>query len=170
MIAVLCLPACLCVSTAASRGQAPHLGLVAFPPRHPRQSKSKCLSRAGMASVAPASVSFALDPASPPDAGLDLPIKKCPCLLRRMAYDIHLLQPGLPIITSQPFKCHQSAVQRFSRYRLDAVQAKKGNEPPKRRTCPSHFCECPSPMVPIPFAVAAAPPGCTSEMLKSKTN
>ena len=69
------------------------------------------------------------------------------------------LQPGLPISRSQPFKCHQSAVQRFSPYQLDALQAKKGNEPPKRRTCPSQFSECPSPMVPIPSAVAAAPPG-----------
>ena len=69
------------------------------------------------------------------------------------------LQPGLPISRSQPFKCHQSAVQRFSPYQLDALQAKKGNEPPKRPTCPSQFSECPSPMVPIPFAVAAAPPG-----------
>ena len=68
------------------------------------------------------------------------------------------LQPGLPISTSQPFKCHQSAVQRFLPYQLDALQAKKGNEPPTRRTCPSQFSECPSPMVPIPFAVAAAPP------------
>ena len=31
--------------------------------------------------------------------------------------------------------------------------------PPKRRTCPSRVSECPSPMVPIPFAVTAAPPG-----------
>ena len=69
------------------------------------------------------------------------------------------LQPGLPIGTSQPFKCHQSIVQRFSPYQLDALQAKKGNEPPKRRTCPSQFSKCPSPMVPIPFEVAAAPPG-----------
>ena len=69
------------------------------------------------------------------------------------------LQPGLPIDTSQPFKCHQSIVQRFSPYQLDALQAKKGNEPPKRRTCPSQFSECPSPIVPIPYAVAAAPPG-----------
>ena len=69
------------------------------------------------------------------------------------------LQSGLPISGSQPFKCHQSAVQRFSPYQLDALQAKKGNEPPKRRTCPSQFSECPSPMVPIPFAVAAAPHG-----------
>ena len=69
------------------------------------------------------------------------------------------LQPGLPIGTSQPFKCHQSIVQRFSPYQLDALQAKKGNEPPKRRTCPSQFSECPSPMVPIPFAVAAASHG-----------
>ena len=69
------------------------------------------------------------------------------------------LQPGLPISKSQPFKCHQSIVQRFSPYQLDALQAKKGNEPPKRRTCPSQFSKCPSPMVPIPFEVAAAPPG-----------
>ena len=68
------------------------------------------------------------------------------------------LQPGLPISRSQRFKCHQSAVQGFSPYQLDALQAKKGNEPPKRQTCPSQFPECPSPTVPIPFAVAAAPP------------
>ena len=37
--------------------------------------------------------------------------------------------------------------------------AKKGNEPPKGRTCPSRCSECPSPMDPIPLAVAAAPPG-----------
>ena len=69
------------------------------------------------------------------------------------------LQPGLPISRSQPFKCHQSAVQGFSPYQLDPLQAKKGNEARKRRTCPSQFSECPSPMVPIPFAVAAVPPG-----------
>ena len=68
------------------------------------------------------------------------------------------LQPGLPISRPQRFKCRQSAVQRFSPYQLDALQAKKGNEPPKRRTCPSQFSECPSPMVPILFVVAAAPP------------
>ena len=68
------------------------------------------------------------------------------------------LQPWLPMSRSQLFKCHQSPVQRFSPYQLDALQAKKGNEPPKLRTCPSQFSECPSPMVPIPFAVAAAPP------------
>ena len=39
------------------------------------------------------------------------------------------------------------------------MRAKKGNEPPKGRTCPSQCCECPSPMDPIPLAVAAAPPG-----------
>ena len=69
------------------------------------------------------------------------------------------LQAGLPISTSQPFKCHLSTVQRFSPYQLDALQAKKGNEPPKRLTCPSQFSECPSPMVPIPCAMAAASHG-----------
>ena len=39
------------------------------------------------------------------------------------------------------------------------MRAKKGNEPPKGRTCPSQCSECPSPMDPIPLAVAAAPPG-----------
>ena len=38
------------------------------------------------------------------------------------------------------------------------MRAKKGNEPPKRRTCPSRCSECPSPMDPIPLAVVAAPP------------
>ena len=41
------------------------------------------------------------------------------------------LQPGLPISRSQRFKCHQSAVQGFSPYQLDALQAERGNEPPK---------------------------------------
>ena len=74
-------------------------------------------------------------------------------------YIMPSLQPEVPISRSQHFKCHQSAVQGFSLYPLDALQAKKGNNPPKRGTCPSHFSECPSPMVPIPFAVYAAPPG-----------
>ena len=39
------------------------------------------------------------------------------------------------------------------------MRAKKGNEPPKGRTCPSECSECPSPMDPIPLAVAATPPG-----------
>ena len=68
-------------------------------------------------------------------------------------------QPGLPVSTSQPFKCHESVAQRFSPYQLDALQAKKGNEPPKLRTCPSQLSECQSPMFPIPFAVAVLPPG-----------
>ena len=41
------------------------------------------------------------------------------------------LQPELPISRSQHFKCHQSAVQGISLYQLDALQAKKGNKPPK---------------------------------------
>ena len=41
------------------------------------------------------------------------------------------------------------------------MRAKKGNEPPKGRTCPSRCSECPSPMDPIPLAVAAAPLGYT---------
>ena len=77
------------------------------------------------------------------------------------------LQPGLPISRSQPFKCHQSAVHGFSPYQLDALQAKKGNEAPRRRTCPSQFSECPCPMVPIPFVVAAAPPWATHNALTS---
>ena len=36
---------------------------------------------------------------------------------------------------------------------------KKAINPPKRRNGPSQFSEGPSPMVPIPFALAAAPPG-----------
>ena len=35
------------------------------------------------------------------------------------------------------------------------MRAKKGNGPPKGRTCPSRCSECPSPMDPIPLAVAA---------------
>ena len=80
----------------------------------------------------------------------------------RRPLGVHILpalQHGLPISRSQPCKCRQSAVQRPSPYKLDALQAKKGNEPPTLRTCPSQFSKCPSPMVPIPFAVAAAPPG-----------
>ena len=46
--------------------------------------------------------------------------------------------------------CHMHCKQR---------RAKKGNEPPKRRTCPSQCLECPSPMDPIPLAAAAAPLG-----------
>ena len=69
------------------------------------------------------------------------------------------LQPTLPIRISQHFKCHQSAVQGFSLYPLDALQAKKGNNPPKRGTCPSHFSECQCPMLPNPFVLAAPPPG-----------
>ena len=40
-----------------------------------------------------------------------------------------------------------------------SVRKKKATNPPKRPTSPSQFSEGPSPMVPIPFAVAAAPPG-----------
>ena len=39
------------------------------------------------------------------------------------------------------------------------MRAKKRNEPPKGRTCPSQCSECPSPMDRIPLAVAAAPRG-----------
>ena len=46
--------------------------------------------------------------------------------------------------------CHMHCKQR---------RAKKGNEPPNGRTCPSRCSECPSPMDPIPLAVVAAPPG-----------
>ena len=46
--------------------------------------------------------------------------------------------------------CHMHCKQR---------RAKKGNEPPKGRTCPSRCSECPSPMEPTPLAVPAAPPG-----------
>ena len=38
------------------------------------------------------------------------------------------------------------------------MRAKKRNEPPKGGTCPSQCSKCPSPMDPIPLAVAAAPP------------
>ena len=68
------------------------------------------------------------------------------------------LQSRLPIGRSRRPKCHQSVVQRFSPHLLDTLQAKKGNEPPQRRTCPSQCFECPSPMDPIPLAEAAAPP------------
>ena len=54
---------------------------------------------------------------------------------------------------------HPSPVQGFSLYPLDGLQAKKGNNPPKRGTCPSHFSGCQCPMVAIPFVVAAALPG-----------
>ena len=94
---------------------------------------------------------------------------KCPFPMVRIPFavaatppGVHImpsLQPGLPISRSQRFKCHQSVAQRFSPYELNALQAKKGNELPKRQTCPSQFSECPCPMVPISFAVAAAPPG-----------
>ena len=94
---------------------------------------------------------------------------ECPSPMVRISFavaavprEVHImpsLQCGLPISRSQPFKCHQSAVQRFSPYQLDALHAKKGNEPRKRRTCPSQFSESVSPMVPIPFAFAAVPPG-----------
>ena len=72
------------------------------------------------------------------------------------------LQPNSPVaehnasnVTSQQRRgfhptCHMHCKQ---------MRAKKGNEPPKRRTCPSRCFECPSPMDPIPLAVAAAPPG-----------
>ena len=46
--------------------------------------------------------------------------------------------------------CHMHCKQR---------SAKKGNEPPKGRTCPSRCSECPSLMDLLPLAVAAAPPG-----------
>ena len=46
--------------------------------------------------------------------------------------------------------CHMHCKQR---------RAKKGNEPPKGRTCPSRCSECPSPMDPIPLAMPAAPLG-----------
>ena len=38
-------------------------------------------------------------------------------------------------------------------------KAKKGKKNPKCPTCPSLISECPSPMDPIPFAMAAEPPG-----------
>ena len=90
------------------------------------------------------------------------PMVPIPFVVAAAPHGVHImpsLQSGLPISRSQPFKCHQSAVQRFSPYPLDALQAKKGNEPPTRRTCPSQFSECPSPTVPIPFVVAPALPG-----------
>ena len=90
------------------------------------------------------------------------PMVQIPFAVAAAPLGVHImpsLQQGLPISTSQPFKCHQSVVQRFSSYQLDALQAKKGNEPSERRTCPSQFSKCPSPMVPIPFAVAAASHG-----------
>ena len=90
------------------------------------------------------------------------PMVPIPFAVAAMPLGVHmmpLLRTGLPISTSQPFKCHQSAVRWFSSYQLDALQAKKGNEAPTRQSCPSQLSECPSPMVPIPFAVAAAPPG-----------
>ena len=68
------------------------------------------------------------------------------------------LQPKLPTSRSPHLKRHYSAVQGFSLYPLDALQAKKSNDPPKRGTCPSHFSECQSQMVRIPVAVTAAPP------------
>ena len=57
----------------------------------------------------------------------------------------------------QTHVCHV-AVCMWHPIPLDALQAKKGSNPPKPRNCPSHFSECPSLMVPIPFAVAGAPP------------
>ena len=72
------------------------------------------------------------------------------------------LQPKVPISRSQHLKRQQSAVQGFSLYPLDALSAKKGNNPPKRPKrgpCLSHFSEGQCPMVPIPFAVAPASRG-----------
>ena len=71
-------------------------------------------------------------------------------------------EPRLPSGRAQRFKSHQSAAQRFSPYLPHALQAnksKKGNEPPKGRTCPSQCSGFPFPMDPIPLALAAAPPG-----------
>ena len=39
------------------------------------------------------------------------------------------------------------------------ARQKRGEKIPKRPTGPSLISECPSPIVPIPFAMAAAPPG-----------
>ena len=72
------------------------------------------------------------------------------------------LQPTLPSDREQRLKCHQSAAQRFyptCLMRCKQMRAKKGNEAPKCRTSPSRCSECPSPMDPIPLAVAAAPLG-----------
>ena len=96
-----------------------------------------------------------------------VPIPSAVAAARPQVHSMPSVQPGLPISRSQPFKCHQSVVQRFSPYQLDALQAKKGNEPPKRRTCPSQFSECPSPTNPIASAVAAAPPWGTHNALTS---
>ena len=72
------------------------------------------------------------------------------------------LEPRLPSGRAQRFKSQQSAAQRFSptsHMPCKQMRAKKRDEPPKGRTCPSQCSECPSPMDPIPLAVAAAPPG-----------
>ena len=91
------------------------------------------------------------------------PIDPIPFAVAAAPSGVHImpsLQPRLRIGRSQRLKCHHSAVQRFSPYLSDALQAnerKKGNEPPERRTCPSQCSQCPSPMDRTPFAVATAP-------------
>ena len=77
-----------------------------------------------------------------------------------------LLVPLLPLLVHLPLeRSWGPSPQRLSATHVSA-QAKAPNlslilskEPSKRRLCPSQFSECRSPMDPIPFAVAAAPPG-----------
>ena len=84
------------------------------------------------------------------------------CLRRPLGYtECPRFNPDSPVaghnasnVTSQQRRgfhltCHMHCKQ---------MRAKKGNEPPKRRTCPSKCSECLSPMDPIPLAVAASPP------------
>ena len=106
----------------------------------------------------------------PPKRGTCPPqLSKCQCPMVPISFGVAApapgvyimpsLQPKLPLSRSQHFKRHQSAGQGFSLYPLDALQEKKGNNPPKRRTPASQFLECPPPVVPIRFAVDAARPG-----------
>ena len=60
-------------------------------------------------------------------------------------------QLELPISGSQHFKWHQSAVQGFSLYQLDALQAKKGNKPPKASNLSLTVLRVPLPNAPNSF-------------------
>ena len=72
------------------------------------------------------------------------------------------LRPRLPSGRAQRFKCHQSAAQRFSPYLPHALQAneskRKATNPTASNLSLTQSSQCPSPMDPIPLAVAAAPP------------
>ena len=67
-----------------------------------------------------------------PDSSLSARLQWTRSLLQWLrAPGVHImpsLQTGLRISRSRRLKCHQSAVQRFSPYQLDALQAKESKK------------------------------------------